>query len=78
MSRETMAARRSGGLWRWGELLPVQDAGFITYLGEGDTPLQPAPRLGSWLGLRRLEVKREWLRSIEPARASALVRGALG
>jgi len=61
MSREAMAARRSGGLWRWGELLPVQDAGFITYLGEGDTPLQPAHRLGSWLGLRHLEVKRESL-----------------
>jgi len=44
-------------LWRWRELLPVRDPSFITYLGEGDTPLQPV----RWKGLARLLVKRESL-----------------
>jgi threonine synthase len=61
VSRESIAGRRSGGLWRWHELLPVRRRESILYLGEGDTPLQPAPRLGSWLGLARLTVKRESL-----------------
>ena len=57
LNREAIAARRDGGLWRWRELLPVRDARFVTYLGEGDTPLQP------WraFGLSRLFVKRESL-----------------
>ncbi len=57
MTRETVPSRRSGGLWRWRELLPVRDPSFITYLGEGDTPLQPV----RWKGLARLLVKRESL-----------------
>ena len=57
LSRQEIASRRSGGLWRWRELLPVRDEAFITYLGEGDTPLQPV----SWPGLPRLMVKRESL-----------------
>ena len=61
MSRESIAARRSGGLWRWHELLPVHRWESVLYLGEGGTPLQAAPRLGSWLGLTALAVKRESL-----------------
>jgi threonine synthase len=57
LTRESIAARRSGGLWRWREVLPVRDARFITYLGEGDTPLQPVPAFG----LANLLVKRESL-----------------
>jgi threonine synthase len=57
LTREALASRRAGGLWRWAELLPVRDARFITYLGEGDTPLQPARAFG----LERLFVKRESL-----------------
>ena len=34
------------GLWRYAPLLPVRDPAFIAYLGEGGTPLIPAPRLG--------------------------------
>ena len=51
----------SRGLWRWRELLPVRRWDFVTYLGEGATPLQPAPRLGASLGLDNLTVKRESL-----------------
>ena len=45
-------------MWRWRELLPVQRWEHIAYLGEGDIPLQPAPRLGASLGLSNLGVKR--------------------
>jgi threonine synthase len=48
-------------LWRWRELLPVRSWEFVTYMGEGSTPLQPAPRVAAWLGLKTLLVKRESL-----------------
>jgi threonine synthase len=57
LSKDALAARRSGGLWRWAELLPIRDPRFITYLGEGETPLQPAQAFS----LARLFVKRESL-----------------
>jgi threonine synthase len=61
LSRESIIARRSGGLWRWAELLPVRRWESVLYLGEGSTALQPAPRLARWLGLPGLTVKRESL-----------------
>jgi threonine synthase len=57
LTREAIASRRSGGLWRWSELLPMRDRRFVTYMGEGDTPLQPAHAFG----LSRLFLKRESL-----------------
>lgn len=57
----SLAERASGGLWRWHELLPVQRWESVLYLGEGSTPLMPAPRLGRALGLRNLHVKRDSL-----------------
>jgi threonine synthase len=53
------AARLAGrpkSLWRYAELLP--DVTPVT-LGEGGTPLLPAPRLGRDLGLDRLYIKDE-------------------
>ncbi|HET7419791.1 MAG TPA: threonine synthase [Candidatus Dormibacteraeota bacterium] len=61
LTREALAARRDGGLWRWRELLPVRSWEHVAYLGEGSTPLQPAPRIARWLGLDQLVVKRESL-----------------
>lgn len=52
-------SRRSKGMWRWHELLPVLDEGNQVFLGEGDTPLLSLPRLGERLGLDRLFVKDE-------------------
>lgn len=49
------------GMWRWHELLPVRDVTNIVSLGEGDTPLLPAPRVGEALGLKYLYVKDEGL-----------------
>jgi threonine synthase len=61
LTAESLARRRTGGLWRWKELLPVMDGKNIVYLGEGDTPLLPQPRLGEALGVPRLATKAEGL-----------------
>jgi threonine synthase len=53
--------RRSRGMWRWRELLPVLDEDNMVTLGEGDAPLLPLPNLGSSLGLENLYVKDESL-----------------
>jgi threonine synthase len=60
VTRDSLASRNSGGLWRWHELLPVQSWGSVLSLGEGATPLLAAPRLGQRLGVQ-LKVKRESL-----------------
>ena len=53
------SATRPPGLWRWSEVLPVRDPAHVLDLGEGGTPLRPAPRLGARLGLSRLLLKDE-------------------
>ena len=50
---------RPKGMWRWHEMLPVQDPENIVTLGEGDTPLLHIPRVGNDLGLSNLMVKDE-------------------
>jgi threonine synthase len=57
----SLAERRTGGMWRWAELLPVRDRRHVVYLGEGDTPLLPQSRLGEALGVPRLVTKAEGL-----------------
>jgi threonine synthase len=61
LTAESLASRRTGGLWRWAELLPVQDWNHVIHLGEGDTPLLPQSRLGEALGVPRLATKAEGL-----------------
>src|SRR5262245_32999226 len=46
LGRSALAARRGQGLWRWRELLPVRDDACRTSLGEGETPMLEARRLG--------------------------------
>jgi threonine synthase len=50
---------RPAGMWRWHELLPVQQERNVVSLGEGDAPLLHAPRLGAELGLANLFIKDE-------------------
>jgi threonine synthase len=50
---------RSPNIWRYHELLPLQDISNIVTMGEGATPLIPAPQLGSMLGLKNLYLKDE-------------------
>lgn len=54
-------AGRPPDLWRYHEMLPVQDPRFVTTLGEGMTPLVPLPRYGARVGLPRLLMKDEGL-----------------
>ncbi|HWL85038.1 MAG TPA: pyridoxal-phosphate dependent enzyme, partial [Polyangiaceae bacterium] len=44
--------RRPRGMWRWREIMPVRDPAQIVTLGEGDTPLLPAPRLGFGVSIK--------------------------
>ncbi len=52
---------RPATLWRYRELLPVERDASIVSLGENNTPLLAAPRLGEALGLDALDVKDEGL-----------------
>jgi threonine synthase len=54
-------ARRPRGMWRWFEIMPVRNPDHIITLGEGDTPLLPAGRLGEVLGSGKLWIKDEGL-----------------
>jgi len=50
---------RPAGMWRYSELLPLEDDAERVSLGETQTPLLEAPRLGEHLGLRNLLIKDE-------------------
>jgi threonine synthase len=58
--REALAGR-DHTMWRYGEVMPVQQPQHIVSLGEGMTPLLPAERLGRELGCSQLYVKEEGL-----------------
>src|SRR6202140_1385384 len=51
-------------MWRYRDLLPIEDSTPIVSLGEGFTPLVKADRLGAELGLRNLYLKND---SMNPA-----------
>ncbi len=61
LTRQALAERRTGGLWRWHEILPVRRWENVATLGEGSTPLLEPGRLGRALGLDRLAFKAESL-----------------
>ena len=50
---------RDTTMWRYRELLPVEEDANIVSLGEGMSPLLHAPRLGRELGLENLWIKDE-------------------
>ncbi len=58
VSRDDLV-RRAPNLWRYRELLPVEDPAHVTSLGEGLTPLLDCPRLAADFGVARLLVKDE-------------------
>ncbi len=53
--------RRNKGMWRWRELLPVNDAQNIISLGEGDAPFLRLNRLGHEIGTANLYLQDEAL-----------------
>ncbi|MFB6229354.1 MAG: threonine synthase [Halobacteriales archaeon] len=58
VSREEIEGR-SGSMWIYRELLPIQESAAVVSMGEGDTPLIECPTLADRLGVRRLLVKDE-------------------
>src|SRR5436305_1133967 len=58
LTKESLSGRRAD-LWRYREVLPVEDERNIVSLGEGWTPLLAAPRLAARVGLRELFIKDE-------------------
>src|ERR1700681_1097278 len=46
-------------MWRYRDLLPIEDSSPVVTLGEGFTPLVKADRLGAELGLRNLYLKND-------------------
>ncbi len=60
LRREEISARPRG-MWRWHELLPVEDPRNRVSLGEGDTPLLPLPTIAAALGASNLLLKDESL-----------------
>jgi threonine synthase len=74
-TRESLADREPS-MWRYREVMPLLDvargAEAPVSLGEGWTPLLPAPRLGNELGLTRLFVKDESLNPTNSFKARGL------
>jgi threonine synthase len=70
LTRDSLAGR-TPTLWRYREVLPVDDDENILSLGEGMTPLIKARRLGARLGMTNLFIKDE---SLNPT-ASFKARG---
>ena len=58
LTKESLAGGRAD-LWRYREVLPVEQDDNIISLGEGWTPLLRAERLGETVGIRELYIKDE-------------------
>jgi len=58
LTKESLRGRRAD-LWRYREVLPVEQDENIVSLGEGWTPILPAPRLAKLVGLSKLFIKDE-------------------
>ncbi|WXG47153.1 MAG: threonine synthase [Candidatus Atabeyarchaeum deiterrae] len=58
INREVLE-RRTTPSWKYAELLPIFDESFIVTLGEGNTPLQRAEKLGATIGAKQLFLKNE-------------------
>ena len=56
---KTELSKRKPDMWRYRELLPVEDFATLVTLGEGMTPLLATPRLGKNLGFNQLYIKDE-------------------
>lgn len=60
LTKEEISSRENS-LWRYHELLPVEDAKHVVSMGEGMTPILKMDRLGSEYGLTQLLMKDEGL-----------------
>ena len=72
--------RRGGSMWKYQELLPIEDTDYVVSLGEGETPLVSSDRLADHLGVGRLLLKDEGqnpTNTFKARGASASISGAL-
>ena len=58
LTKESLPGR-AASLWRYAEVLPVENERNIVTFGEGFTPLHRAEKLGQTLGLNNLFIKDE-------------------
>ena len=56
---DRMRQSRDPSIWRWFDFFPVDDRSSIVSLGEGNTPLIHARRLGDKLGITNLYLKND-------------------
>src|SRR6185436_2702790 len=56
---ETMRLSRDRSIWRWFDFFPVEKRSSIVSLGEGDTPLIHARRLGEKIGVANFYLKND-------------------
>ena len=61
LTKEKLAAREDRTMWRYRELLPIEEETENTPLRVGNTPLYEEPRLAEMLGLGHLYVKDDGL-----------------
>ena len=71
LTRESLAGREPS-LWRYVEVLPVQDESAMLRLGEGWTPLHHATRLGDSIGCPNTYVKDEGVNATGSFKARGL------
>jgi threonine synthase len=80
LSREILKGRRDYSMWRYRELLPVEEDAALTPLRVGWSPLYRAEKLGRLLGLNKLYIKDDGLNPTsslkDRASAIAVVRAA--
>jgi threonine synthase len=71
LTKESLPERVSS-LWRYKDVLPVEQEENIVSLGEGWTPLLKAARLGEQLGMRELYIKDESLNPTQSFKARGM------
>ncbi|MDR3334846.1 MAG: threonine synthase [Treponema sp.] len=80
LNRETLAGRKDFSMWRYLELLPIEEGSRLTPLRIGGSPLYRAEKLGEHLGLKTLYIKDDGLNPTgslkDRASAIAVVRAA--
>jgi len=72
--------RRGGSMWKYRELLPIDDTDHVVSLGEGETPLISSDRLATEMGVGTLLVKDEGqnpTNTFKDRGASASISGAV-
>jgi threonine synthase len=71
LTRDALKSRRAD-MWRYREVMPVENDASIVSLGEGWTPLLHAHRLGAALGLTDLLIKDESLNPTQSFKARGM------